>query len=70
MVGKKPRNGVNSMVAMIFVSAFPNIILREGLNINLPWLRWQNRRLISSVMISVNKKLFPSDNTLGFWRFL
>ena len=54
-------------LAMIFVSAFPNIILREGLNINLPWLRWAKIGvLLVLFMISVfNKKLFPLRQYFG-----
>ena len=59
-------------LTMIFVSAFPNIILREGLNTNLPWLRWAKIGvLLVLFMISVfNKKLFPLRQYFGvFWRF-
>ena len=54
-------------LTMIFVSAFPNIILREGLNTNLPWLRWAKIGvLLVLFMISVfNKKLFPLRQYFG-----
>lgn len=69
MVGEKKRKKMVLIpwLAMIFVSAFPNIILREGLNINLPWLRWAKIGvLLVLFMISVfNKKLFPLRQYFG-----